>query len=119
VKRRFGIRPSPAVSGLAVIAGVGMIAFGIYFLAQTGGHPFIIVWLLVAAGITIYHAVNAFGGKKIHTEVIDYEDVDDPTEPPPPTRPADRLRDLQKLRDDGLITEAEFERKRREILREL
>lgn len=38
---------------------------------------------------------------------------------PPPASPADRLRELTRLRQEGLVTEPEFEQKRKEILGEL
>ena len=44
---------------------------------------------------------------------------DERVDPPQSSTAADRLRELKKLRDDGLITEEEFKQKRQSILKEL
>ena len=39
--------------------------------------------------------------------------------PPPPQDPEEAIRSLARLRDDGLITDEEYERKRQELLEEM
>jgi hypothetical protein len=56
------------------------------------------------------------------TEVIDYDYDNGVAAPATPTAAprvaqADKLRELKRLSDDGVITAAEHERKREEILR--
>ena len=113
---RLHVRPSPVVSAIAAVMATGFTIFGIVMLLDNG-HPFLILWTLLAAGAAIYHGHNALtGGRGLASEVIDYDEA--------PARPtgssvtqADKLRELKRLADDGVITAAAYERKKDEILR--
>ena len=113
--RRAGIKPSKAASGLTAVVGAGMTIFGIIALIAIG-HPFLILWTLVAAGITAYHLINVFSDQAPPLEEVHFE-RDNERRPDEPT--ADRLRRLEQLRAENLITEDEHDRKRAEILRGL
>ena len=69
-------------------------------------------------GITIFNFYQAFGKRYIGPEISIEEE--DPAGGVPAENPsAARLRQLQSLYDQGLVTEEEYEAKRQEILREL
>ena len=94
-----------------------MVVIGAVMLVSTG-HPFLILWIVVAIGITAYHAHNFFSdGRGPATEVIDYDERGGPPPAPPRVEQADTLRELRKLADEGVITAKEYASKKDEILR--
>ena len=74
---------------------------------------FMVVWFVALIGIMIYHGANAFGKKGIPTTIIEAEDSNENTPP------RDRLQQLEDLKQRNLISEAEFQAKRQEILTKL
>jgi hypothetical protein len=112
---RLHVRPSPVVSAIAAVMAVGFTIFGIV-MSLDNGHPFLILWTLLAAGAAIYHGYNALsGGRGFASEVIDVDDT--PRAMAPHVSQADKLRELKRLADDGVISAVEYERKKDEILR--
>ena len=141
----FKSRPSKISSILGVIVGVGIL---IAFLSEFGGSRSIpsvpgqpgsgfggsfgvfgIVFLVALLSIIGYHLYNASTGKG-YDEVIDLEDSDRdlPSVSSPSERDSDeeekssaseRLWELKQLRSEGLISEEEFEAKRKEIINSL
>ena len=75
-----------------------------------------LVWTLCAIGMTVYHAVNVFSGKGIASFTVETQsDRFDPDASTP--LPFDeQLRRLSQLREEGLISEAEFQQKRSEVM---
>ena len=119
MRRRFTSRPAPATSALTAIVGVFMLVFALVFFshARAGGGmfaAFMLVWVLGLLGIIIYHVVNAVRPGGVPTNIIESEDGT-----PPVKTTAERLKDLEGLRDSKLISEAEYERKRQDIIREV
>jgi hypothetical protein len=132
---RISIKPGKVVSALALIAGLAFAAFGLFvllpvlttFSAAVGrglsgdfglgtlAVGFVAIWLVISLGIAGFGAYNLTrpGG----ASVLDIE-----TGPAPPGGGSDdveaRLRRLERLRGDGLVSQEEYERKRDEILRE-
>jgi hypothetical protein len=112
--RQYRVKPSKPTSVLALAVGLLLVALG-FIMAIPQFGVFGIVWTLVAAAITVYHAVNLFTDRGVANQVVTAEG--DPN--PPPELPFDeRLRRLDKLRADGLLTDDEYGRKRAEILGE-
>jgi hypothetical protein len=111
-KTQVRIRPGRAASILAMCMGILFVILGLTIGERFG--PFGIIWTLAAAGITLYAAVNAFSSRGLASQVID---IDESLKPRPTT--ANRLNELDTLHKRGMITDAEYERKRTEILREL
>jgi cytochrome c-type biogenesis protein CcmH/NrfG len=101
------------MSAFAVFVGIGMLIFGI---SSIGMHPFMFLWVAVVAGITIFHLSNVLSDRGVASAVIE-SDARDAHEPKQSV--TERLQELSRLRDEGLISEDEFERKRREIIGEL
>ena len=96
--RRVTYRPSKVSGAFGLIFGCVFVLIGIFVVIPSAG-AFGILWTLLAVCITGYNAYVAFGKKYIG--------------------PEERLRKLRELYDQRLITEEEYEAKRREILGEL
>ena len=112
MRRRMRYRPSKASCVFGGIVGIIFSCIGLFVVIPSFG-PFGILWTLLAVCITGYNAYVAFGKKYIGPEVH----IEDET--PPSEDPEERLRKLRELYDQRLITEEEYEAKRREILGEL
>jgi hypothetical protein len=112
--RQVRIKPSKPASTLAMIVGILMVGFGLFTISIFGA--FGVVWTLVAVAITGAHAFNLFSDRGLATTQIDIEG-DDILQPPSESLPFDeRLRRLEQLRKEGLLSENEFQDKRSELL---
>ena len=119
-RRRVTYRPSKSQAVFGGVVGIIFICIGLFVVIPStflfGGFAavFGILWTAVAAGITIMNFYRAFGkgyvGPEIHIEDENGGKPGDPQE---------RLRQLQDLYDQKLITQQEYEQKRREILQDL
>ncbi len=115
-RKRVTYRPSKSEAAFGGVAGVIFVLIGLFVVIPTFG-AFGILWTLLAVGITGMNLYQAFGkgyaGPEIHIE-------EEGAGGPPPERDAqERLRELQALYDQRLITREEYEAKRKEILEEL
>ncbi|WP_433943043.1 SHOCT domain-containing protein [Paenibacillus sp. SN-8-1] len=102
---------------------MGMIVGGIFtyigltLFASMGW--FGIVWTLIAVGITIGHAFNFFGKRGVSTWEIEVDDKD--LSIPRKSLANDietRLRRLERLKEEVLISDDEYRQKRKEIMNE-
>lgn len=123
------VRPSPLASVAGIAGGIIGLGFGIVFLASAPSEPgpdgfrkfFFLIWFLLCGGIIVYYARNLASFSKegapsvplTATDVVEME----PDEACAMDF-AERLRKLEGLRKDGLVSEEEFQRKRREIMEE-
>ncbi len=101
-------RPSKPASVMGVVVGGLFIVLGVtQVMPMAGG--FGIIWTLMAVGITATHAFNLFSKGGVATDEVEFkvERTGDFEE---------RLRKLERLRQDGLLTEQEYQQKRTEIL---
>ncbi len=115
-KKRITYRPGKAQGAFGVVWGSIFILIGVFVVVPTFG-PFGILWTLMAVGITAYNGYCAFGkgyaGPEINIE-------DNAVHTPDDTRDTEqRLLELKSLYDRSLITQEEYEEKRKEILEEL
>jgi hypothetical protein len=133
---RTRVRPGRAGSAMGIVVGVLMLVIGIAVVipmtsaagATFPGSPlsggialFGVVWVLfvlVTIGYSAYSLLHPSGATL-------YEIETEGSSLPPTAGTAsstgdfdERLRKLQRLRDDGLLTAEEFQRKRDEILAE-
>ena len=111
--KKIRVKPGKFPSAIAFIVALLFVVIGIFVVIPLKG-PSGILWTLLAAGIAIAHGKNLFSKDGIATEVIEgaEEEVAD----------ADvdaRMKRLQNLYDQGLVTAEEYEKKREEILRQL
>jgi hypothetical protein len=125
------MRPSKPLSTGAVIILVFMLMFGIAFFAlvhsvlQKEDAPvamsivfyiFMVGWIGTVLFQLVYHAMNLKRAKGV--SLVDIESEPGLPEDAPQGDPMQRLRNLEKLKSDGLITEEEYRRKREEMMRE-
>src|SRR6266851_2738954 len=107
---RVGLKPGKAASVLGMIVGGIFVLLGVTIVIPTFG-AFGLLWTAVAAAMSLFYAYNFFSrsGVSIYQMDIDspgnVEDLDG------------SLRKLAKLKEDGLITDKEYEQKRTEIMR--
>lgn len=113
--RKGKIKPNKGVSVIGMIAGVGMVVIGITQVIPDAG-LFGVVWTLVAVGIAVVNAINMFTENGVASFQIDIEDNDSYQEKEQSFD--EKLRKIKALKDDGIISEEEYEVKRKEILRD-
>lgn len=117
-RRRVTYRPGKAQALFGGVVGILFIGIGLFVAVPTFG-PFGILWTLMAVGITAFNFYTAFGknyaGPEIHIE----EDNGSEPEDAPAEHHAARLERLRSLYDQRLITQEEYEEKRKEIVKEL
>lgn len=112
MRRRVTYRPSRASSIFGGVVGGVFVLLGIFVAIPTFG-VFGVFWTLMAVGIAGMSLYQAFG-KNYKGPNIEIEDDAEGAE-----SPEARLKKLQGLYDQRLITAEEFEEKRKEILKEL
>lgn len=131
-RRRVTYRPSKAQGAFGMVWGGVFILIGLFVVIPIFG-PFGILWTLAAIGITAMNGYQAFGKKYTGPEItIEEDNAQMPDVQPSPPAPEihdhipstaldakERLEQLESLREAGLITQSEYDRKRREILERL
>jgi hypothetical protein len=120
------IRPRPTkLSGIAmIVAGIVFLAFSAvpFMTAEGEARPFAmifgVVWVLMCVGFVVYGAYILVSAKPSIGIVYDIEGGA-PTGGSNTDNDFDaRLRKLEKLKQDGLISEDEYRRKREEIVKD-
>ena len=117
------VKPGRFPSAMGAIGGILILIIGAIALSTTemgnDAPPFVIFFLIVwfAAGIggVIYHLYNATSDKR----VTEYDIVPSREERDPSNKfatPETRLRNLDNLRQQGLISETEHQAQRQRIL---
>jgi hypothetical protein len=128
VRRNYSLKPGRFPSGIGFVVGIFFILIGVFGIipftskisdSGLGLFPMLfgLLWTFVAVAITAFHGYNAFSKKGSSVMNVAISD-DSPAERESST-PAERLKQLEQLKTDGLITQAEYVRKREEILKEL
>ncbi len=114
------VRPTKPVTVMALIAALGMLLFGIFFLTllikeQSGpGIGFMVLWFLVLGVIIAYYIYNLTSRKGV-VEIETRSQT--PADESGPDFDA-KLRKLELLKKDGLVTDEEYKEKRAEILKQ-
>jgi hypothetical protein len=121
MKQKVYIKPSKPSLVVGLIAIAAMIGFGIFFMTLIAGEEesrmgmvFLSIWLLIAlliAGSMLYNYFSKDKSPAIGSEIIfsDGEANDS-------TGFDERLRKLEGLRRERLISEEEYRTKRKEIM---
>lgn len=131
-RRRVTYRPSKAQGAFGMVWGGVFVLIGLFVVIPAVG-PFGILWTLAAVAITAMNGYQAFGktykGPEITIEEDSAQTSDgNPSSPAPevhdhiPSTALDakqRLEQLESLKQAGLITQSEYDQKRREILERL
>jgi len=119
---RLRVRPSKSSSVISVIAGAVFVCIGIFVAipetSNGGAAWFGVVWTGCAALVVVRGVLNLSTERGVADEVID---LDKGTADSIRTSTAveDRLRKLNDLRANGLISDSELKIRREEILREV
>lgn len=125
MKKNIRIKPSKSQSMLGFIAGLIFVFIGVFVAIPSFG-LFGVLWTLIAIVITVTHGMNAFGNKGVATEIIEISSEDDLKIDRDLRKENieeeynfdEKLRKLKELRDDGILSNLEYERKKQEILNE-
>lgn len=123
MSNRMRVRPTKPVTIMGLVVAVAMLIFGIVFLnlaaRDSGGEPgparaFMVVWFIALGVIIAYGIYNLVSRKG----VIEIESG--PTGPDKADKgdPEARLRRLEALKKDGLVTDEEYRAKRAKIMAE-
>jgi hypothetical protein len=113
--RKLRIRANPTGSFFGGIICLVFVGIGLCVVIPAAG-AFGVFWTVLALAGTITSFYNAFSERGIASEIIE---VDEDGIDAPARSVESRLRKLNDLRAKGLVTEAEHQRRREEILREL
>lgn len=116
-RKRVTYRPSKTGSVFGGVVGCIFVGIGVFVVIPTFG-AFGILWTLIAAGMVIMNFYQAFGKGYVGPE-IHIEDESGENSGQSEASTEERLRQLQSLYDQRLITTEEYEQKRQEILKEL
>ena len=124
MKKNIRFVPSPVMkvfgrifSGIFALVGISFVVIGVTEVIRSGAGLFGVVWTLMAcffAGVGIYGVVSKeglYGMRRGFGIEISDDDGGESSE--------DRLKKLQYLYDQRLITPEEYEQKRKEILGQL
>jgi hypothetical protein len=109
-------RPSRPVSALGAVVAIGLVGCVALFFVSPGlaVGAFVVLWVLAALGIAAFHIWNATSPTGVPYTTVGFEGGETPTR----SDQASRLRELERLRADGLVTDVEYNRKRADILNE-
>lgn len=136
MSKKIHVRPSGEQSKVGFAVGIIFCLIGLFIAIPVFG-VFGVLWTAVAGWITYTHWRNGFTDKKIASKVIEIEDTEDGNvtvtshqgfgtsytvvEPDRSTGVdiESRLKSLQSLYDQRLITREEYDQKKQEILKEL
>ncbi len=119
MKRILQIKPSKSAGAVQMVGGIVFAIIGlaviIPMLSKANGPVwFGLLWTGAAVVIAIVGGVNAFSDRGIATAEI----VSDSAEVPPGRSTADRLRELEEMRQQKVISEEEYAQTRKRILDE-
>ena len=127
----MNIKPSKPASAGALVGLCFMILFGIAFAFLIGNvlvendapiamYPvfglFMIAWLGAAVFMLVYHILNIKRAKGLSLVEIDTKSGSQTDESV--SDPMQKLRSLEALKKEGLISEDEFRRKREEVMQQ-
>ena len=128
-RKRVTYRPSKSGSVAAGVIGVIFVFIGLFVIipssSQAGdfGMFFGLLWTIlsgVTAGVNFYQAFGkGYIGPEIHIEEENETEHAQSISPPSASDAQARLTELKALYDQRLITQEEYEAKRKEILEEL
>lgn len=108
------VKPGKTLSAFAVVAGVGMLFFGIFGLFPHSP-VFGFFWCALVLAMMIFYGVNAFTQHGIASEEIEIESVGGTEQ----VSIEGKLTRLERLRNKKLISEREYQEKRKELMRRL
>ena len=118
MSRRIRVKPSKGQSIAGFFTGLLFCAIGLFYVMPSLG-PFGIVWTLFAVIITVVNGINAFTDKGIASHEITVDDGYNQNNMDNRKTPEERLKELQSLYEEGMITAEEYQKKRDDILKDI
>ena len=123
MKQKLSVRPTKPVTVMALVVAVAMALVGIFFLGlliKEGagvGIVFMIFWFIVLGVIITYYIYNLKSRRGVVE--IDAETENEAAPPAGESAPDfdGKLRKLEALKKDGLLTDEEYQAKRAEIMK--
>lgn len=115
MKKHVRYKPSKVSAGMSFGVGIFFVMIGLTVAIPQAG-LFGLVWTGIAVTITVVNGLYLFG-KRDNTSLFGGYVITD--EEPEEESSEERLKKLQSLYDQRLITTEEYEEKRKEILKEL
>lgn len=109
--KKIKVKPGKAQSKFAMVFGLIFVCIGIFVVIPTFG-PFGILWTSAAAFIVYANYRNGFTDKPMTTHEIIVEESDSESI-------EERLKTLESLYNQRLITKEEYDEKREKILNEI
>lgn len=126
MRQKAYIKPTKPALILGLIVAIFMLLIGVFFftlLTEEGagiGQVFLIFWMLVVISMIVYFAYGIHNFEKNNVSGISQEiNLPDSFIQTQGSDSFDeRLRKLEKLKNDGLISSEEYAEKRKEIMAE-
>ncbi len=121
MKRKIWVRPGKTQSAASVAVGVIFLLIGIFIVIPSFG-PFGFLWTAIVGVMIVMNLYNLFSDKGIVSHEIkieDNEDDKDDSYEDTARESEHRLETLKSMHDKGLITDEEYENKKKEILDEI
>lgn len=109
MSKRIKIKPGKEQSKITMFVGIGFCLLGLFVVIPIFG-PFGILWTAMAAFITYSHYRNGYTDNPMSSYEIDVEDSHSIE---------NRLKNLDSLYNQGLITKDEYDQKRQDILNDI
>lgn len=113
--RNIKVKPGKTQSMLGFIVGILFVILGITIVIPMFG-LFGILWTVMAGFGVFFHYKNAFTAKGMATHEIVVEEDSETSAEPSQENIEDKLIKLESLYHQGLITQEEYDSKRKEIL---
>ncbi len=120
MSRRVRVKPSRGQSAFGFFVGIIFCCIGLFVVIPTFG-PFGLIWTLFAVIITIMNGISAFSDKGIASHEIVIDDMNDYSNNNFEYKKSseERMKELQQLYQQGMISEEEYNKKRAQILEQL
>ena len=118
MSKRVRVKPSKGQSMAGFFSGLIFCFIGFFGIIPIFG-AFGLIWTLFAIIMTITQGINAFTDKGIASHEITIDDDTQIDITRHGKRPEERMKELQNLYDKGLVTEDEYQQKRRKILEDI
>ncbi|GEM03663.1 hypothetical protein HMI01_06510 [Halolactibacillus miurensis] len=120
MNQRYNVRPGKGQSMFGFFVGLVFVFIGFVMVLPTFG-AFGIIWVLVTIGITVMHGINAFTQKGVATHRVDVTtEANTSTEAIKQSDDSfdEKLRKLHQLKQEGILTDEEYEEKKKQMLKE-
>lgn len=120
--RRYRVKPGKLQSTIGAVVGVVFVIIGLVMVVPTFG-PLGLFWTLIALAITFVNCKNAFSKEGVSSHEIIVEDNEENGDNARYQQKHEKsigtkLKELNALYEQELITKEEYEQKRREVLNE-